>query len=205
MTAPGPWHIETADFRIRKICVGSLENNVYIVVCAATGQAVIIDAAAEPERILTAASGVDVQAVLTTHGHYDHVGAVDPVTDALGIPFRIHPDDAALAGRDADEPLHDGVIPVGRLTIEARHTPGHTPGSMCFLLGNSDHAVVFTGDTLFPGGPGGTRGTFDQILASIEHRLFDLAGSTLVLPGHGLDTTIATESPSIAAWRARGW
>lgn len=210
MSGNGLWHYETPDVRIRKICVGPLENNVYLVSCVSSGHGVIVDAAAEPERILAAAAGVDVQAVLTTHGHYDHVGAVDEVTSALDIPFRIHPADATMAGRTPDAPLAAGPIAVGDVTIHARHTPGHTPGSMCFVIEQQDQerdlpGVVLTGDTLFPGGPGGTRGTFDRILESIEHHLFDLDPATLVFPGHGLDTTIATESPSLAAWRKRGW
>jgi len=100
----------------------------------------------------------------------------------------------------------DDVIEVGDLRLRTIHTPGHTPGSTCFLL--EGHPVVFSGDTLFPGGPGNTsfeNASFDTIIESIDRRLFTLPGDTLVLPGHGLDTTIATEAPHLDEWIARGW
>ena len=100
----------------------------------------------------------------------------------------------------------DDVIEVGGLRLRTIHTPGHTPGSTCFLL--EGHPVVFSGDTLFPGGPGNTKfedASFDQIIESIDRRLFTLPEETLVLPGHGLDTTIGTERPHLDEWIARGW
>ncbi len=199
-----PWHFETDTFRIRKLCVGAYENNAYVVACRASGDAVIVDAAAEADRIVAAAADVTPQAILTTHGHFDHVGAARAVADRLGIPFRIHPADESLAGMTADEPLEEGAIGIGDLTMEAVHTPGHTPGSTSLLL----DGVVLTGDTLFPGGPGATRGpgsSFPQIIDSIRDRLLTLPGETIVMPGHGLDTTIGAEAPSLPKWIARGW
>jgi glyoxylase-like metal-dependent hydrolase (beta-lactamase superfamily II) len=201
---PAPWHLETDAFSIRKVCVGPFENNVYIVACRTTGEAVIVDAAADPERILVEVGDVTPTAILTTHGHHDHVGAVAEVASALGVPFRIHPDDADLAGLVPDDPLLPGTVTVGRIDIEVIATPGHTPGSVSLLL----PGIVLTGDTLFPGGPGATRGpgsSFEQILATIEHDLLTLPPETLVMPGHGLDTTIGAEAPSLEDWRRRGW
>ncbi|NIT98614.1 MAG: MBL fold metallo-hydrolase, partial [Actinobacteria bacterium] len=156
--------------------VGSLENNVYIV--SSEGQAVIIDAAAEPERILEATERFHVTAILTTHGHHDHVGAAARVARTLDVPFRLHPADVAIAGMDPDTPLSDGeVIRIGTVTLTAVHTPGHTPGSTCFV---SD-GVVFSGDTLFPGGPGATRfpySDFDTIMRSLDEHLFTLDDAT---------------------------
>ncbi len=197
------WHVEDAPLLIRKQCVGPLENNTYLVASAQTGKAVVVDAAAEPERILAAADGFEVIAVLTTHGHHDHVGAAAAIRDALGVAVRIHPDDTPMAGIEPTEPLADGdIVDLGGVRLEARHTPGHTPGSMCLVAGN----YLFSGDTLFPGGPGATRSRedFASIMQSLRHRLFVLPDHTLVLPGHGLDTTIGTERPSLGLWETAG-
>jgi len=197
------WHYASDVVRIRKICVGSWENNVYVVACAATDTAVIIDAAAEPEAVIAATADVNPIAILTTHGHFDHVGAARPVADRLGIPFRLHRADTDTFDLTPDGELTSGPIEVGSITIDAIETPGHTPGSVCFAL----EGVLFSGDTLFPGGPGATRGPdsdFAQIMGSID-ALFTLPPDTLVMPGHGLDTTIGYEKPHAAEWRDRGW
>lgn len=199
-----PWHFETDAYRIRKLGVGSYENNAYIVACRRTSRAVIVDAAAEPETIVAAMDGLAPQAILTTHGHFDHVGAAQQVASTLGIPFLLHPADEELAKMSADGPVGEGPITVGEIEITAVHTPGHTLGSTCLLL----PGVALTGDTLFPGGPGATvspGSSFEQIIASIEEHLMVLPDETLVMPGHGLDTTIGTERPSLPEWIARGW
>lgn len=199
-----PWHFVTSTHLVRKFCVGSWENNVYVVACSQTGEAVVIDAAADAERIIDEVSDVTATAILTTHGHFDHVGAVRSVADELGIPFLLSPRDADLAGMAPDEPLEAGPISVGATSIEAIHTPGHTRGSTTLLI----PGAAFTGDTLFPGGPGATRSpgsSFTEIIDSIESRLFTLPSDTIVMPGHGLDTTIGTEAPSLQAWKDRGW
>jgi glyoxylase-like metal-dependent hydrolase (beta-lactamase superfamily II) len=143
--------------------------------------------------------------VLTTHGHADHLQAVAAITKRLGAPVRIHADDQPLAGMTDAIPIGDGeIIGIGDLPLEAIHTPGHTPGSTCFRLGSH----LFSGDTLFPGGPGATRSPgsdFDQIMESLETRLFILPDLTNVYPGHGAFTTIGKERDSIPEWRARRW
>ncbi len=200
--APPPHYRDTA-VTVRKLPVGPLENNAYLVVCNATGHAVLVDAAAEPERLLAAADDVTLEAIVTTHGHWDHVQAVPAIVAATGVPFRLHPADAELAGREPDLPLEEGVLQVGALRVAVLSTPGHTPGSVCLAL----PGLVLTGDTLFPGGPGATRDpdAFDRIVHSLEKRLFTLPDDTLVLPGHGLDTTIGAERPHLDDWKARGW
>lgn len=198
-------HYETTDVRIDKYVVGPFENNVFVVRDKGTGEAVIVDAANEHELLLEVSRATGVRRVLTTHGHWDHIQAVAAMRDA-GIDVGVAEADAAmLPSYDFTIP-DDDVIRVGGLRLRTIHTPGHTPGSTCFLL--EGHPIVFSGDTLFPGGPGNTtfeNASFDVIIESIDRRLFTLAPDTLVLPGHGLDTTIGTERPHLDEWIERGW
>jgi glyoxylase-like metal-dependent hydrolase (beta-lactamase superfamily II) len=198
-------HYETADVRIDKLVVGPFENNVFVLRCRSTGEAVLVDAANEHELLLEVSRATGVRRVLTTHGHWDHIQAVEAVREA-GIDVGIAAADAAmLPAYDFTIPDED-VVEVGDLHLTTIHTPGHTPGSTCFRL--EGHPVLLSGDTLFPGGPGNTFGSddaFAEILQSIDRRLFTLPADTLVLPGHGLDTTIGTERPHLDEWAARGW
>ena len=200
-----PAHYETTDVRIDKLVVGPFENNVFVVRDNESGEAVLIDAANEHELLLDVCRATGVRRVLTTHGHWDHIQAVTALRDA-GIEVGIADADAAmLPSYDFTIPDND-VLTVGGLRFRAIHTPGHTPGSTCFEL--EGHPVVFSGDTLFPGGAGNTAtkgASFDEIISSIDRRLFTLPAETLVLPGHGLDTTVGTERPSLDAWIERGW
>jgi glyoxylase-like metal-dependent hydrolase (beta-lactamase superfamily II) len=200
-----PPHYEAGGARIEKVVVGPYENNVFLLRCTATGDAVLVDAANEHELLLEVARTTGVRRVLTTHGHWDHIQAVTALRDA-GIDVGIAADDASmLPGYDFVIPDDEEIV-VGDLRLRTIHTPGHTPGSTCFLL--VGHPVVFSGDTLFPGGPGNTSfegSSFDTIIESIDRRLLTLAPDTLVLPGHGLDTTVGTERPHLDEWVARGW
>jgi glyoxylase-like metal-dependent hydrolase (beta-lactamase superfamily II) len=202
---PRPAHYETATVRIEKLVVGPYENNVFVIRCKSTGEAVLVDAANEHELLLEVSRATGVRRVLTTHGHFDHIQAVEAMRDA-GIDVGIAPDDAAML------PAYDFVLPddellsVGDLRLRTIHNPGHTPGSTSFLL--EGHPILFSGDTLFPGGAGNTStpgGDFEQIIDSIDRRLFTLSPDLLVLPGHGLDTTIGTERPHLQEWVDRGW
>jgi len=194
---------DAGNLRIRRLVVGSLDNNVYVV--SSGRQAIIVDAAAEADRILAAVEGLEVTAVLTTHGHHDHIGAVEVVTRELELPFRMHEADSEIAGLDPQAPIREGdEFLVGEISMRAIHTPGHTPGSTSFLIGTH----LFTGDTLFPGGPGATRfpySSFDTIMTSLDEKLFRLGDDTTVYPGHGLPTTIGTERPHLEEWRSRRW
>ena len=190
---------------IHRIVVGPVDNNVFVIRCTATGEAVLIDAANEHERLLELCSALGVRTVLETHGHWDHIQAIPAVRDA-GYDVGVTEADAGML-EAYDYLLEDeSVVEVGRLRLHTILTPGHTPGSMCFRL---EHApVLFSGDTLFPGGPGATKfpgGDFEAIIESIDRRLFTLQADTLVLPGHGDATTIATERPHLDEWVARGW
>jgi glyoxylase-like metal-dependent hydrolase (beta-lactamase superfamily II) len=198
-------HYEDAGVRIEKLVVGPFENNVFVLRCKSSGEAAIVDAANEHELLLDVSRATGVRRVLTTHGHWDHIQAVEAVREA-GIDVGIAPQDASmLPSYDFTIP-DDDVISVGDLRLRTIHTPGHTQGSTCFLL--EGRPVLFSGDTLFPGGPGNTGlpgGNFDQIIESIDRRLFALPGDLLVLPGHGLDTTLDSERPHLQEWIDRGW
>jgi glyoxylase-like metal-dependent hydrolase (beta-lactamase superfamily II) len=198
-------HYEASGVRVDKLVVGPFENNVFVVRCTATGDAVIVDAANEHELLLGVARATGVRRVLTTHGHWDHVQAVTALRDA-GIDVGVAEADAAMLPAYDFVLPDDEVIAVGDLRLRTIHNPGHTPGSTSFRL--EGHPVLFTGDTLFPGGPGNTRsaeGDFAQIVESIDRRLFALPGDLLVMPGHGLDTTLAHERPHLQEWVDRGW
>ena len=199
-----PAHLEDARIRLEKIVVGPFENNVFVLRDKSTGAGVLLDAANEHDLLIPVAKAAGVRRVLTTHGHWDHVQAVTAARDA-GIDVGVGPADAAMLP-GYDFVIGDGdVIEVGELRLHAMHTPGHTPGSMSFLL--EGWPILFSGDTLFPGGPGNTAngGHFPTIIRSIDERLFPLPADTLVLPGHGLDTTIGAERPHLQEWADRGW
>jgi len=191
---------------VHRVVVGPLKNNVYIVRCRQTGDSLLIDAANEHDLLLELCRDLHVGQVVETHGHWDHIQAVEAVRDA-GIDVAVTQADAAMLP-SYDQILEDeSVVPVGRLRVATIATPGHTPGSMSFAVEGTP--LLFTGDTLFPGGPGNTSfedADFATIIRSIEGRLFGAFGAdTLVLPGHGASTTIGTESPHLDEWVARGW
>ena len=191
---------------IHKVVVGPMDNNVYVLRCRQTGDAVLIDAANEHELLLELCRDLGVRTVLETHGHWDHIQAVPAVRDA-GYEVGITAEDSDMLDAYDYVVADDSVIDVGRLRLHTIHTPGHTPGSMCFRIEGSP--IVFSGDTLFPGGPGNTsfpNADFDTIIASIDRRLFaPLDPDTIVLPGHGDQTTIGTERPHLQEWVDRGW
>jgi glyoxylase-like metal-dependent hydrolase (beta-lactamase superfamily II) len=191
-------------FTVRRSVTPPLDNNVYLVTCTETSASLIVDAASDTEAILGLAEGTKPIAVATTHGHWDHHGAVPDVSDALDVPFMLHAEDEEIAGKTSDSTLTEGPLPIGNIAASVVATPGHTPGSVCFVL----DGVVLTGDTLFPGGPGATRfehSSFERIIASLREKLFTLPDHTVVLPGHGEATTIGTERPQLSAWIERGW
>jgi glyoxylase-like metal-dependent hydrolase (beta-lactamase superfamily II) len=199
-------HYEDSQAEIHRLVVGPMDNNVFVLRCKQTGESVLIDAANEHEKLLDLCKRLDVRRVLETHGHWDHIQAVPAVRDA-GYDVGVTSADAGMLP-SYDFVLEDeAVVPVGRLRLHTILTPGHTAGSMCFRLEGSP--ILFSGDTLFPGGPGATQypgGDFSAIIRSIEDRLFaSLDPGTIVMPGHGTDTTIATESPHLQEWVDRGW
>ncbi|MDQ3941125.1 MAG: MBL fold metallo-hydrolase [Actinomycetota bacterium] len=196
-------HYEGADLIVRKLEVGTMENNVYVLECPDTHEALLVDGCFEPERILEGCAGAQVVGILQTHGHMDHVQALPDLKRALNVPVHAHPGDEYPIPIDVT--LSDGdSVPFGNRSASVIHTPGHTPGGTCFLVGK--HLV--SGDTLFPGGPGNTWGdskAFEQIISSVESKLFVLDDDTAVYPGHGKDTTIGAEKPHLKEWKDRGW
>ena len=200
-------HWRDANVDVHKVVVGPFDNNVFVVRCRRSGDAVLIDAANEHEQLLQLCRRLGVRRVLETHGHWDHIQAVPAMREA-GYEVAVTAADAPrLKEVGYDVFIDDAeVIEVGDLRLSAIHNPGHTEGSISFHV--VDTPLLFTGDTLFPGGPGNTQlegGDFATIITSIDNRLFTFPAETIVLPGHGLDTTIGAERPQLASWVERGW
>lgn len=192
----------TLEPELQTITVGPWSMNCYVVTCPRTGAVAIVDPGDDSEAILAAAADARVEVILLTHGHPDHVGALERVQAATGAPIAFHPADAHLVPLPASFELLDGdVVEVGACRLQVIHVPGHTPGSVAFLAGGQ----LIAGDTLFPGGPGHseTPADFQQIVASIRAQLFPLPDDTVAHPGHGLPTTIGEARAEYAAFAAR--
>ena len=187
-----------------------IENNVWIV--GDDEQVVIIDASHDAGAIAEAVGDRETLGILLTHGHNDHVNAAVELAERLDALIHLHPDDLFLWSETHGDRLpdielaHAASFMVSGVELTTLHTPGHTPGSVCFAAPSLE--TVFSGDTLFQGGPGATRweySSFPEIIDSISTRLFPLSGETSVRPGHGAGTTIASEQPALENWLARGW
>ncbi len=194
---------EDGNIRLTKIGpLGAYGNNAYIIADSKANQALIVDMPAGSQRVLQAAHGLEVKAILLTHTHPDHWAEYDLVKAATGAPVICHPAETIMPAAKIDRALADGdEIEVGSVTVRTIHTPGHTPGSACFLAGR----FLISGDTLFPGGPGHTTSpeNLRQALASIAERLLTLPEDTLVLPGHGDDATIGRSKREYEAFVSR--
>jgi glyoxylase-like metal-dependent hydrolase (beta-lactamase superfamily II) len=199
---------------ISKVSVGPMDNNAYLLVCRQTNAALLIDAAAEPDRLQELLEHDDgrpqLRMILTTHRHPDHWQALAAVAGATGAQTAAHPDDAPQLPVPPDHLVtHGDVVGVGECRLEVIHLRGHTPGSVAMLYRDpTGHPHLFTGDSLFPGGPGKTTTpeAFTSLMNDLEERVFDpLPDDTWFYPGHGDDSTLGTERPHLAAWRARGW
>ena len=200
-------HWSDSRLEVHRVVVGPYENNVFVIRCRETGEGILIDAANEHELLLEMCQRLGVKRVLETHGHGDHIQAVPAMREA-GYEVAVTALDAPrLKEVGYDVFLDDKeVIEVGRLRLHAIHNPGHTEGSISFKVEGAP--LLFTGDTLFPGGPGNATfegGNFEQIIQSIDTKLFTFPADTIILPGHGGDSTIGTERPHLQEWVDRGW
>ncbi len=194
---------EDGSLRLTKVGpLGPYANNAYVIADRDAAEAVIVDMPAESSQTLEAVGDLRVVAVLLTHTHPDHWPEYDLVKGTTGAPVLCHPAERMLPAEKIDRPLADGDrLAVGGLSLLVIHTPGHTPGSCCFLVGR----YLIAGDTLFPGGPGHSNSPqeLQQNIASITERLYTLPGDTLVLPGHGDNTTIEQSRQEYAVFASR--
>ncbi len=194
-----------AEFELQVLPVGTFGNMVYLVRDPETREGFVIDAGWEPDTIAEAAADVKVQGILITHGHWDHHDELDALKAKIGAPSGVGELDQDMLKSRPDFTIADRQeLPFGKSVLRAIHTPGHTPGSTCFTVGN----LLFSGDTLFPGGVGNTKndtGHFYTLIRSVKHRLFALPDDMVVYPGHGDSTTIGSEKPHLDEWMARGW
>jgi glyoxylase-like metal-dependent hydrolase (beta-lactamase superfamily II) len=199
---------------IVKASVGPMDNNAYLVTCSATGETLLIDAANDADVLidLVRNHAPRVSLIVTSHQHFDHWQALEALAQATGAPTAAHEIDADPLPVKPDRLLAGGdTVQIGELTFNVIHLRGHTPGSVALALdGPATGGItqLFTGDCLFPGGVGKTwqPGDFSQLLEDVTTRVFDVYGdSTVVYPGHGDDTTLGAERPSLAEWRERGW
>jgi len=197
---------------IVKVSVGPMDNNAYLVTCAATGETLLIDAANDAEILLELIErfAPKLALIVTSHQHQDHWLALAEVATATGVSTAAHQLDADPLPVKPDRVLANGdTINVGELSFDVIHLQGHTPGSVALALDGADDAThLFTGDCLFPGGVGKTwqEGDFERLLDHVSVRVFDVyADSTVVYPGHGDDTTLGAERPHLKEWKERGW
>jgi glyoxylase-like metal-dependent hydrolase (beta-lactamase superfamily II) len=196
--------------RVRTRSVSVMDNNVYVISCARTGWSLIVDAADEAPAIRELAAGTEPLAVVLTHGHWDHVRAWPALAADPGLEVWGHRGDLELYPATPDRLLEDGQrLAIGDLEVEVLHLPGHTDGSLVFAVTGTDATWLFTGDSLFPGGPGATFGDLERhalLMDGLEQRLFDrFDDRTKVLPGHGAPTTLGAERADLPQWRSRGW
>ena len=194
---------QDGDLRLTKVGpLGPYANNAYVIADAASGQALIVDMPFGGEAVVEAVAGLRVTAIVLTHTHPDHWATYDLVKGATGAPVLCHPAERIMPAAKIDRPLADNdELSLGGVTVSVLHTPGHTPGSCCFLVGR----FLISGDTLFPGGPGHSDRPEDlqQMVGSITGRLYVLPDETQVLPGHGDGTSIGRSQEEYAAFASR--
>lgn len=211
VTPGGPPDVrELAHLIITKISVGPMDNNAYFLRCRATGDELLIDAAAEPRRLIDTVGDGPLRTIVTTHSHADHWSALADVVAATGAQTVAHRNDAAGIAVATARLVEDGErVPVGEVELAVVHLRGHTPGSIALLYDDPQGMPhLFTGDSLFPGGPGKTTTPLDfqNLMDDLQSKVFDpLPAETWFYPGHGNDSTLGAERPSIPEWLARGW
>jgi glyoxylase-like metal-dependent hydrolase (beta-lactamase superfamily II) len=205
---------ELPGLTITKVAVGPMDNNAYLLRCTQTGELALIDAANEADTLLRLIGDMPLATIITTHQHWDHHAALRDVQQATGAATVAHPEDAPGLPIPVTRPVHGGdTVGVGNASLSVIHLRGHTPGSIALVYDGggelADQPQLFTGDSLFPGGPGNTEHDpqrFASLMTDLEERVFAvLPDGTWVYPGHGGDTTLGAERPHVPEWRARGW
>ncbi|MCN0153846.1 MBL fold metallo-hydrolase [Salinispora arenicola] len=210
VTPGGPPAVRELDrLTIAKLSVGPMDNNAYLLRCRTTGEQVLVDAANEAPRLLELIGDAGLATVVTTHQHMDHWLALEEVVAETGARPLAHAEDAPGLPIEVEPVAGGDRVSVGDCTVEVIHLRGHTPGSIALRYqdpGGTSH--LFTGDSLFPGGPGRTTNPtdFTQIMDDLEAKVFGpLPDETWVYPGHGNDSTLGAERPHLGEWRTRGW
>ena len=194
--------VKDDDIQIERLELGPFGTNAYIVICQKTRDSVLIDTPAEAGTIINRLTGTNPRYILLTHDHMDHLGALAELRSRLKAPLATHASDAGRLPSPPEMLLNDGdTIAVGNLNLEVLHTPGHTPGSLCFKVGR----YLISGDTIFPRGPGKTwaPGAFQQIIKSITEKILVLPDDTQIYPGHGAATVLKKEKDEFAIFASR--
>ena len=194
--------VKDDNIQIERLQLGPFGTNAYILTCRQTKDSVVIDAPAEAGQIIERLNGTNPRYILLTHNHMDHIGALAELRSRLRIPLAAHTSDAGILPSPPEIELNDGdMVSCGNIKLEVWHTPGHTPGSLCFKTGK----YLLSGDTIFPGGPGKTSSpaNFQQIIKSITSQIFPLDDDTQVYPGHGEATVLKKEKEEFAVFSSR--
>jgi hydroxyacylglutathione hydrolase len=194
--------VDDASVKIERLTLGQWDTNSYIVICRRTGNSVIVDVPADASTILKNLEGTNVQYILMTHSHIDHTGALEEIKSELKVPLIAHKADANQLPIPPDITPNDGdTLSLGKVRIEVLHTPGHTPGSLCFRIGK----YLLSGDTIFPGGPGNTSSpsNFKLIIRSITEKVLVLPDNTQLHPGHGESTTVVKAKEEFTIFSSR--
>lgn len=194
--------VKNDSIQIERLSLGPFGTNSYLLICQKTGASVIVDAPGDAEKVLKLLEGTHPKYILMTHNHMDHVDALAALKSALNIPLAAHEDDAGGLPVKPEQFLNDGdTISFGEIQLKVLHTPGHTPGSLCFLT----DSYLISGDTIFPGGPGKTWSPddFKKIVESLTNKIFTLPDETQVYPGHGDATVLKKEKHEFEAFSSK--
>jgi len=194
--------VKDDNLQIERLQLGPFGTNAYVLTCQQTKDSVVVDAPAEASKIIERLKDTNPRYILLTHSHMDHIDALSELRSKLRIPLAAHVADAGVLSPPPEIQLNDGdTVSFGNIKLEVRHTPGHTPGSLCFKTGK----YLLAGDTIFPGGPGKTSSTanFQQIIKSITSQIFLLDDDTQVYPGHGDSTVLKKEKEEFAVFSSR--